>query len=250
MRLVYCHGRSGSTQLVRAARKEPGASTFYDEPFKQVNAKIHGYKSVVKDGENLEDYINFLNPVRVKHLWTDLSKDLNERLIANKNVRSILFLYRRGVVDYTMSMVTARLTKEWHGASSGFFGEMPIDRVLKTAHDIVREIPENAQSVASNAIAPVSCVAYEDLYGTNGDAMQRDAATSAFSALGISDEGLINQLIDSMLSDSKKYKTHDYYRSIFENYDEVMKSLEEFENYFVSHPELLPENILKSKTTR
>lgn len=244
MKLIYCHGRSGSTQLVRAARKLEGSGRFYDEPFKQRNAKAHGYDKIVRENGNLEDYISYLNPLRVKHLWTDLPKDMNRRLVHNPSVDSILFLYRRGVVDYTLSMVTANITKEWHGASVRLSRDIPIEDICKTADDIIEAVPNNALMVSKFAQSSVCCVAYEDLYGFSGADIQRQAARKAFQSLGIRDEAFISSSIDTMLTNEKKYKGYEYYREIFKNFDEAISALKKYDNFYEKNKDIMPENII------
>lgn len=250
MKLVYCHARSGSTQLVRAARKfQSRKPVFFDEPFKQKNAKRHGYPKNIRQNKNLEDYLEFLDTVRVKHLWSDLPRPLNRRLVKSANVESILFLYRRDLPSYVLSHLTASLTQEWHGATADFIGDMPLKRLLRLAKNHSNAIPVNARLVARHAKAPVYCVAYEDLYGFNGADLQQVSAKTAFSALGITDSAFVKESVDTMLTSTKKYKTDTYYEEIFGNFEQAKLALKPYEDYFVLNPESKPEAIFAEYLT-
>jgi len=176
-----------------------------------------------------------------------MSAALNHRLVENSNVEEILFLYRRDVSAYAMSMVTASLTKEWHGASSSPIGDMPIKRLLQTAERQIMEIPFNATLVKSASAVPITCVCYEDLYGSNGSDFQNKAAYRAFSALGITDIEFIEESVKNMLSPKKKYKTDTYYKEIFENYETARNQLKELVGYFEACPMELPETIFENQ---
>lgn len=245
MQLIYCHGRSGSTQLVRCVRNyKSDSSNFYDEPFKQKNAVIHGFDEPLRDGGNLERYIDHLGDTRVKHLWSDLALPMNKRVIANPGVESILFLYRRNMFDFAMSMLTASLTKEWHGASETHYGEMPLHRLESVAIGLMYDVPVNARLVRDFAQAPVTCVAYEDLYGFSGSDVQAETAKQALGALGINDEASIRLALADELSPQNKYKDHSYYERIFSNYADTRAVIDPIAKKYLSRDEDRPESIL------
>lgn len=246
MYLIYCHGRSGSTQLLRAIRNRADHSdSVYDEPFKQRNADRLGYNASIR--ANIGHYIAWLNASYIKHLFSDLPAELNRKVVSHEAFKGILFLYRRNIVEYAVSMVTARATNEWHGASARSTTRLSTDELKETAEHIVRAIPAQARLVRNNTPTPVTCVAYEDLYAINGISAQWNAATSAFNALGIKETTFISNCINGPLSPTKKYKDERYYRSIFENYDEAISSLSHFSDFFQHNPQAQPEMIFQSK---
>ena len=240
MYLVYAHGRSGSTQLVRALRRAVGGELVRDEPFKQRNAESWGYNLSVRD--NIEDYLRWLGAPYLKHLWSDMRPKQNRALVSSPLLQGVIFLYRRNIFEYAISMVAASLTKEWHGSKAEFGAPMPLSSVEHAISVITETIPSNSRLVKESITCPLLCVSYEDLYSSS--AVVRDqTAVSVLDALGVERNVQSLKNLLSFFNPDKKYKGREYYLSKFTNFREVEERFSDSSTYFSDHPDQAPEYI-------
>lgn len=247
MKLIYAHARSGSTQLLRHI--EAAGLRGREEPFKPRKGRRAGFRIVAEPGD-LGRYIAAIGASHLKHLWSDLPEPKNIELVANPAFDAILFLYRRNLADYALSMTTANLTKEWHGTESGPQGEMPLGDLRRFLRRIRREIPAHAGLLRDHAQGALTCVAYEDLYGMAGETAQRRAIVSSLGAMGMENgTAAVDAAIAGDFSPRGKYKGRDYYARIFSNYAEAEQIVTGAEHYFDDHPGEMPETIFAGSAT-
>ncbi|WP_155992421.1 hypothetical protein [Fodinicurvata fenggangensis] len=106
MYLIFSHGRSGTSELLRAIRSFKVNIEW--EPFKNRSQALRP-----RTCKEVDARIAHMSDGCVKHLWSHLPNDLNDYILKHSAFSGKVVLYRKDVFSATMSLLVARQTKQW-----------------------------------------------------------------------------------------------------------------------------------------
>ncbi|MBU1683416.1 hypothetical protein KJ742_05725 [Patescibacteria group bacterium] len=179
--LIFAHGRSGSSTLVKIANLHPKIMLCH-EPFnrRKLDLRALKYKNITNRIEktiatidDIEEGFNIINQKYngFKHVIGQLKQDIEPHILTGRNYK-VIFLQRRNLLQMVISSLIARKMQKWGGGAERWrkkfkqhqFKPFDIELIQKRIQGISEKIKKYKQLLKDNNIDFYN-VYYEDLYG-------------------------------------------------------------------------------------